>query len=97
DEENEKKQSERKERKEKQRPPERYSAIVGGPIVVPTPEAGKGKHSIFMAVAKGPASYSSYLSDCVIYELGSDGRPLAMANLPRMVRGGSFRVQKDGG
>ena len=86
----------KKMQKEKERPPQRQYSIVGGPIVVPTGKAGEGEHSIFLAVSKGPAQYASYLSDCVVYEFGSDGRPLSMANLPRMVRGGWFRQQKDG-
>jgi len=87
-----------KDEKEENLPPTRQYAIVGGPVVV---EIAKGRdraasRSIFVAVAKGPARYAEYLSDCVIYELGADGKPLRMVTVPRMVRGGSYQVQKDG-
>jgi hypothetical protein len=78
--------------------PNRQNSIVGGPIVVDLPknEGGKGDKSIFIAVAKGPLRWGEYLSDCVVYELGSDGKPVAMVNLPRMIKGGQYQVQKDG-
>ena len=86
----------KKDKKEKMELLSEANAIVGGPMVVPNSKAGKGESSIFVAVSKGPARYAAYLSDCVVYELDSQGNPLAMANLPRMVRGGWYRLQKDG-
>jgi len=73
------------------------SEIVGGPIVVERPKNidRPARRSIFVAVAKGPFTYTEYLSDCVIYELGVDGRPIALTTLPRMVRGGRYHVQDD--
>jgi hypothetical protein len=49
-----------------------------------------------VAVARGPAHYGEYLSDCVVYELDDAGKPVGMVNLPRMVRGGQHRAQKGG-
>jgi hypothetical protein len=79
-------------------PAARHHSIVGGPVVVDVPwdRHGGDEQRIFVAVAKGPSSYGEYLSDCVVYELGPDGTPLAMANLPRMVRGGQYHRQKGG-
>jgi hypothetical protein len=73
-----------------------YANIVGGPIIVKSPQKDGGT-SIFVAVAKAPSPrWAQYLADCTVYELNENGRPSAMANLPRMVLGGSFKVHKDG-
>jgi hypothetical protein len=86
-----------KQQKDEKRPAGRH-AIIGGPIVVDVPNGrrGDGIQNIFVAVANGPRAYGEYLSDCVVYELDAGGKPLAMANLPRMIRGGQCQVQKDG-
>jgi hypothetical protein len=85
------------EKGDKRRSGLQYS-IVGGPVVVNIPKGRRDKEdqSIFLAVARGPSLYGEYLSDCLVYELNSDGEPLGLANLPRMIRGGRYRVQKDG-
>jgi hypothetical protein len=70
-------------------------SIIGGPAVV----RGKDKDgdSIFVAVARGAGeTWSGYLSDCVIYELNGQGRPLGIVTLPRMVAGGTW-VEAGGG
>ena len=93
------KKEEKKEEKEekKDEKPARQSAIVGGPIIVEGPKDRREKGaSVFVAVAKGPARFAEYLSDCVVYELDASGKPVAMVTLPRMVRGGAFRAL-DGG
>jgi hypothetical protein len=83
--------------KEQKPSPARRYAIVGGPIVVDLAKGrGDGDRRIYVAVARGPARYGEYLADCVVYELGADGQPLAMASLPRMIEGGWFRIQPDG-
>jgi hypothetical protein len=75
----------------------RQYAIVGGPVVVDSPKPGRtGSRSVFVAVAKGPARYAEYLSECVVYELDSSGTPVGMVTLPRMVRGGQRRVHAGG-
>jgi hypothetical protein len=47
-------------------------------------------------VAKGPARFTDYLAECVVYELSADGRPLGVVTLPRMVRGGRAVAQAGG-
>ena len=37
-----------------------------------------------------------YLSECVVYEIADDGRPVAQVTLPRMVLGSEFRVVDEG-
>lgn len=69
-------------------------AIVGGPIVVES--GGTATPHIFVAVSKGPAKYTEYLSECVVYEFSADGRELGMVPLPRMVRGGQAVVSGNG-
>jgi hypothetical protein len=70
-------------------------AIIGGPIVLPDPEAGYPR--IFVAVAKAESgTYANYLADCVVYELGSGPTPVAKVNVPRIVRGDQFRSTPDG-
>jgi hypothetical protein len=78
--------------------PGESASIVGGPIVVPAPKGRRrpGGDRIFVAVARGPARFAEYLSDCVAYELRSNGWPRAVATLPRMVQGGRYQVRKDG-
>jgi ankyrin repeat protein len=64
-------------------------ALAGGPLSVSlTFERGEDTHSMFMALVKGPANrWAGYLSDCVVYELGDDGKPVSMGTLPWMVDG----------
>jgi hypothetical protein len=90
------KKGDNKEKADKQ--PDRQNLIVGGPVVVDLPrkDRGKGDQRIFIAVAKGPLNWGDYLADCVVYELNSEGKPLAMVNVPRMVKGRQYQVQKDG-
>ncbi len=66
--------------KDKKRPPARQQSIVGGPVVVELADKRRDDRlrSIFVAVAKGPSRFGEYLSDCVVYELDSGGKPLAM-------------------
>jgi hypothetical protein len=74
-------------------------AIVGGPVVVPLSfkRGWLDTHSIFLAVAKGPAGHlSGYVSDCISYEFNDQGKPVSMVKLPYMVRGSQYSVQKDG-
>lgn len=87
-----------KDQKTEKKPSTRQHSIIGGPVVVDLPKDQRGgqDRSIFVAVANGPNRYGEYLSDCVLYELGSSGRPVAMVNLPRMIRGSEYRVQQDG-
>jgi ankyrin repeat protein len=74
-------------------------AIVGGPVVVPL-SLNRGwldSHSIFVAVAKGPADgLSGYISDCAVYEFNDRGKPVSMVKLPYMLRGSARTVHKDG-
>jgi ankyrin repeat protein len=74
-------------------------AIVGGPVVVPV-SFKRGRfdtHSIFLAVAKGPAKkLTGYVSDCILYEFNDQGKPVSMVKLPYMVSGSECVVQKDG-
>jgi hypothetical protein len=79
-----------KQGKDEERPPARQHSIIGGPVVVDQIQR------IFVAVANGPSEYAEEVSDCVVYEFGFDGEPVAMVNLPRMILGGQYRVQKDG-
>jgi hypothetical protein len=62
-------------------------SIVAGPIVVAT---GDKRHHfrIFVATARcdGP-QWPNYLSDCVVYELDGDGKPIGTVVLPKFVRG----------
>ena len=85
-------------KEEKEPEPSRHNSVVGGPIVVPALK--DGSPHMFVAVAKGPAEYAAYLSECVIYELNSSGipffNPVAMTTVPRMVLGGKYKVQRDG-
>jgi hypothetical protein len=66
--------------------------IVGGPLVV---RCGEG-YRVFVAVSKCDPKVGGYLSDCVVYEIGDDGKPMAMVNMPRTVIGHSFRILPDG-
>jgi hypothetical protein len=73
-------------------------AIIGGPVVVPRDfkNGGKGK-TIFVAAARMPDDhFAGYLADALVYEMSLDGALLAMAQLPRLVNGGRFRIQPDG-
>ena len=75
------------------------AAIIGGPIVVePGDEDDEwADPRIFVAVSKAPNGiWSEYLGECVIYELNSGGRPIAMCKLPRLVIGHSFQTLADG-
>lgn len=73
------------------------AAIIGGPVVVSSTETVDTNTRIFVAVAKGlRGPWSGYLSDCVIYELGSDGRVLGMVTLPRLALGKDTGIS-DGG
>jgi hypothetical protein len=67
--------------------------LVGGPIVVPQE---KGEPRIFLATGTAPPRYSTYLTECTVYEVNSSGSPVARAALPRLVQGGRFQVV-DGG
>ncbi|WP_143393220.1 hypothetical protein [Fimbriiglobus ruber] len=68
------------------------NAIVGGPIFIPTTSKDEG--SIFVAVAKGSTRYPGQLSECVVYEIGTDGNPISTVTLPRMVRADEYRIHK---
>lgn len=70
-------------------------ALIGGPITVPLKfSRGADTHSIFLAVAKGPArQWAVYLSDCVLYEFGDDGKPVSMGTLPQVVDGSQYCVR----
>jgi hypothetical protein len=85
--------------KDEKTPPSRQHSIVGGPIVVdvPTVRSDDCGRRILVAVAKATTTFfSEYVSNYVIYELNSEGQPLAMVDLPRMVRARQYQVQKDG-
>ena len=77
--------------------PDKLQSIVAGPIVVKAPAGaaggfGAGREScLFVAVAKGPMQWGTYLSECTIYELGTDGRSITMTSA-RMVLGGQHEV-----
>lgn len=73
-------------------------ALVAGPIAVPLGfERGNDSHSIFVAVARGPAgAWAGYLSDCIVYEISDQGVPISMATLPQMVKGSQHSTQQDG-
>lgn len=78
---------------------ERFTcALVAGPIAVPLGfERGSDSHSIFVAVARGPAgAWAGYLSDCIVYEISDEGQPISMATLPQMVKGSQHSTQQDG-
>jgi hypothetical protein len=83
---------------------ERWSCnIVGGPIVVPTApnERNPEPASTFVAVGNSPIDgrrdiYSSYLQDCIIYEISERGEVVGVSTLPRMVTGSQCRVVNDG-
>lgn len=70
-------------------------ALVGGPISVPLSfKRSDDSHSIFIAVVRGPArEWSGYLSDCLLYEFGEDGKPVSMGTLPQDVDGSQFCVR----
>jgi ankyrin repeat protein len=70
-------------------------ALTGGPISVPlTFERGEDTHSLFLTVVKGQAQeWAGYLSDCVLYEFGDDGKPVSMGTLPQVVIGSQFCVR----
>jgi hypothetical protein len=84
----------KKKDKDEKPPATRSSTIVGGPVVVASDK--KRGASIFVAVSKGPMRYTEYLSKCVVYELNSEGRPIGVVNVPRMIRGSEHQTQKDG-
>jgi ankyrin repeat protein len=73
-------------------------ALAGGPAPVALGfERGNDSHSVFVAAVKGPArEYAGYLSDCLLYELGDDGKPVSMLTLPQAVDGSEFCIH-DGG
>jgi hypothetical protein len=73
----------------------RRQAAVGGPVVVDGGEGGGGAR-VFVAVAKGPARFAEYLSECVVYEVSARGTPVGVVTLPRMVRGGQAVVHNGG-
>jgi hypothetical protein len=55
------------------------------------------KPRIFVAVAKGPASWNwGYLSDCIVYELNARGNVVGMACVPRMINGSQFSITPSG-
>jgi hypothetical protein len=87
-----------KEKKKENAPvkPARRNAIVGGPVVVKAEGGREPDRRVFVAVAKGPAHFGEYLSECVVYELGARGKPVGMVTLPRMIRGDAYRIL-DGG
>ncbi len=68
------------------------SYIAAGPAIV----QGLGQEPrLFIAVAKGPLRYTSYLVESTIYELDVRGRPVAMTPVPRMPLGSRFKVAGD--
>ena len=73
-------------------------ALVAGPVAVPLNfQRGNDTHSIFLAVAKGPAKqWAGYLSDCIVYEFDDGGKSVSMAVMPQMVQGAQCSVRKDG-
>ena len=73
-------------------------ALAGGPVIVPLEVPRReDTHSAFVAIIKGPAGgWAGYLSDCVLYELGDDGKPVSMGTLPQIVDGSQFCVRKGG-
>lgn len=73
-------------------------AIIGGPIVVPLKfRRDSDSHSFFLAVSKGRReAFSSYISDCVLYEFSDRGQPVAMVKLPQMVQGSHCVIRPDG-
>jgi ankyrin repeat protein len=72
-------------------------ALAGGPAVVPLHfERDENAHSIFITTVKGPAKeWAGYLSDCVVYELGDDGKPVSMGTLPQMADGSEYSIHDD--
>jgi ankyrin repeat protein len=77
---------------------EHVCAIIAGPVVMPLPfKRDTDTHSIFVAVAKGPATaLSGYISDCIVYEFNDHGKPVSMAKLPYTLSGSQYVVQQDG-
>jgi ankyrin repeat protein len=75
-------------------------ALAGGPVIVPVEfdyDYIPHSHRIFVAAVKGPADgYAGYLSDCILYELGSNGDVVSMITLPQVVRGSQFCVRPGG-
>jgi len=73
-------------------------AVVAGPTPMRLSfDRHVDTHSIFVAVAKGPAEgWAGYLSDCLVYELNQDGGPISVATVPQVVSGPQAAVQEDG-
>jgi ankyrin repeat protein len=73
-------------------------ALVGGPVVMPLDfDRGNDTHSIFVTAVKGPAgAWSGYLSECLLYELGDDGKVISVVTLPRIVDGSRTFSRPDG-
>jgi uncharacterized protein len=73
-------------------------ALAGGPLAVNLGFEREGdSYSIFVATLKGPAGeWAGYLSDCVLYELGGEGKPISMMTIPQMVDGSEACVRDDG-
>ncbi|MEM9413740.1 MAG: hypothetical protein AAGA30_21710, partial [Planctomycetota bacterium] len=73
-------------------------AIIGGPAIVELSNGGttwRGGHSIFIAISKQPrVAFSGRLGESVIYELSDKGELVSMTNLPRLVRGSNFLIDK---
>ncbi|MDP1561812.1 MAG: hypothetical protein Q8M16_10580 [Pirellulaceae bacterium] len=77
------------------------NSIVAGPFLVPTGGKTHGQKPelrIFVATANchGEIDWSSYVSDCLVYELDQDGKPLSMVQMPRMVLDTGSYVLSDG-
>jgi len=72
--------------------------FVGGPAVAHSSgEDNAIVQRIFLAVAKSPADpFAEYLADSFIYEVGADGRPISVAQLPQLVRGSEWTACDDG-
>jgi|GEM_PF-5299369 len=76
--------------------PEIYGSIIGGPIVVEqNRESEDTEKVIYLAVSRGKGPFPNYLSECQVYEIRS-GRVQGVVTLPRLVRGGKYKVS-DGG
>ncbi len=64
------------------------------PLLVPLSFArNNDTHSIFIAVSREPTrKFGGYFADCLVYELGDDGKPISIANLPQAVIGSEFQT-----
>ncbi len=45
------------------------------------------QYRMFVAVSEGEGSFAGYLSECMIYEITDEGKPIALVRMPRMVMG----------